>query len=84
MRASTGRQAAKKTNFLWDINRGLPQIALEQDGNNGLLRRYLYGARRVWMAVDNKTYYFANDPLGQVIGSGKLRDHCRRWRSCGQ
>lgn len=43
LQASTGSQASKKTNFLWHTTFGLPQLALERDGNNALLRRYVYG-----------------------------------------
>ena len=52
--------------FLWDINSGLPQIALERDGNNGLIRRYVYGARKISMTSGNNTYHFHYDPLGSV------------------
>jgi RHS repeat-associated protein len=66
LQASTGSQANKKTNFLWDIASGLPQVALERDGNNGLLRRYIFGRRRISMTSGNNTYYFHYDPLGSV------------------
>jgi RHS repeat-associated protein len=67
LQASTGTQAASKTNYLWDVNGDLPQIALERNGNNQLLRRYLYGARRISMASGNSSYYFHYDPLGSVV-----------------
>jgi RHS repeat-associated protein len=67
LQASTGSQASKKTNYLWDLSSGLPQIALERDGNNSLLRRYIYGARRISMTSGNSTYYFHYDPLGSVV-----------------
>ena len=47
LKASTGAQANKTTNFLWDVNQGLPQLALERNGNNALIRSYTYGQRRV-------------------------------------
>ena len=47
LQASAGPQANRKTNFLWDVNGGLPQIALERDGNGRPLRRYVYGVRRI-------------------------------------
>ncbi len=66
LQASTGTQASKKTNFLWDVNRGLPQIALERDGNNSLIRRYSYGARRISQTAGNNTSYYLHDGLGSV------------------
>jgi len=66
LQASTGSQASKKTNFLWDLNGGLPQLALERDGNNVLLRRYLYGARRISMVSGSDTSYYLTDGLGSV------------------
>lgn len=66
LQASTGTQASKKTNFLWDTNRELPQLALERDGNNALLRRYLYGMRRISMRSGTADYYFHYDTIGSV------------------
>ncbi|MDQ3379530.1 MAG: DUF6531 domain-containing protein [Actinomycetota bacterium] len=67
LQASTGSQASKKTNFLWDVSGGLPQVALERDGNNALLRRYIYGTRRISMRAGNNDYFFHYDPLGSVV-----------------
>jgi YD repeat-containing protein len=64
--ASTGSQASKKTNFLWDVSHGLPQLALERDGNNALLRRYVYGHRRVSMSSGSSVSYYHYDQLGSV------------------
>lgn len=66
LQASTGSQASKKTNFLWDVNQGLPQIVLERDGNNSLLRRYTYGARRISQTAGTSTSYFIHDGLGSA------------------
>ncbi len=66
LQASTGTQASKKTNFLWDVSQGLSQLALERDGNNSLLRRYTYGARRISQTAGNNTSYFLHDGLGSV------------------
>jgi RHS repeat-associated protein len=44
----------------------VPQVALERDGNNALLRRYIYGMRRVSMTTGGSTYYYAYDALGSV------------------
>jgi RHS repeat-associated protein len=66
LQASTGTQASKKTNYLWDTNRDLPQLALERDGNNALIRRYIYGARRISMRSGTSDYYFHYDSIGSV------------------
>jgi RHS repeat-associated protein len=57
---------ATTTRFLWDVNQGLPQLALERDGNNNLLRRYTYGARRISQTSGTDTSYFLHDALGSV------------------
>jgi RHS repeat-associated protein len=64
--ASTGTSASQKTNYLWDTNRPLTQLALERDGNNVLLRRYVYGSRRISMATSANSYYYHYDALGSV------------------
>jgi RHS repeat-associated protein len=66
LQASTGTQASKKTNFLWDISRALPQVVLERDGSNALLRRYVYGQARISMTAGSSTYYFHHGTLGSV------------------
>jgi RHS repeat-associated protein len=73
LQASTGSQASKKTNYLWDVNAATgvtddqpAQIALERDGNNALLRRYVYGARRISMTSGGSAYYYHYDNLGSV------------------
>jgi RHS repeat-associated protein len=66
LQASTGSQANKKTNFLWDVNGGLPQVAVERNGNNSVLRTYLYGPRRLAMLVGSNRFYYDVDGLGSV------------------
>ncbi|MGH3078100.1 MAG: DUF6531 domain-containing protein [Gaiellaceae bacterium] len=66
VQASTGSQANRRTSFLWDMNGGLPQIALERDGSEKLLRRYVYGMRRISQTAGNGTSYFVYDGLGSV------------------
>lgn len=66
LRASTGSQANRTTDFLWDVNGGLPQIASERDGNGKLQRRYVYGVRRISQSAGNSTSYFAYDAIGSV------------------
>ena len=67
LQASTGSANNKKTNFLWDISGSLPQIALERDGGNSLVRRYIYGARRLTMSTGSSPYYYHYDPLGSTV-----------------
>lgn len=66
LQASTGTQAAKKTNFLWDVNGGLAQLVRESDGAGALLRRYVYGLRRVSQTAGSTTSFYHYDPLGSV------------------
>jgi RHS repeat-associated protein len=66
LQASTGAQASKKTNYLWDVQGTLPQMALERDGSNALLRRYVYGARRIFMTTGGSNYYYHYDNSGSV------------------
>jgi len=66
LQASTGSQANKKTNFLWDVSRALPQIALERDGNSNPIRTHRYGARRISQTAGNNTSYFLYDGRGSV------------------
>jgi RHS repeat-associated protein len=66
LQSSTGTGASQKTNYIWDTNAALPQIAVERDGNNALLRRYIYGLRRVSMNTGGADYYYQYDPIGSV------------------
>ena len=60
-------QASKKTNFLRDVNQGVPQIAPSSGmANNSLLRRYVYGAHRISRTSGNNTSYYIHDGLGSV------------------
>ncbi|MDQ5821251.1 MAG: DUF6531 domain-containing protein [Actinomycetota bacterium] len=66
LQASSGSSAASKTNFLWDPNFALPQLALERNGSNALLRRYVYGADLLSMNAGGADYYFHHDRLGST------------------
>ena len=48
------------------MNGALPQIALERDGSNSVLRGYTYGQRRVSQTAGSNTSYFLYDGLGSV------------------
>jgi RHS repeat-associated protein len=67
LQASTGAQANRKTNFLWDVNQALPQLAQERDGSGSLLRRYTYGTQRISMTAGNSTSYYIRDGLGSSV-----------------
>lgn len=66
LKASSGNQASAKTNFLWDPNAPLPLLAVERDGNNALLRRYIYGADLISMTTGGSTFYYHPDGLGTI------------------
>lgn len=44
----------------------MPQLALEADGAGNLLRRYLYGARRISMTTPAGSFYYHYDSTGSV------------------
>lgn len=67
LQASTGAQAAKKTNFEFDVNGALPALVAERDGSGGLVRRYLNGLATISMTAGTKTAYYAYDGLGSVV-----------------
>jgi RHS repeat-associated protein len=54
------------TNYLWDTNNDLSQLALERDGSGSLVRRYTYGAQRISMRSGGTDFYYHYDTLGSV------------------
>ncbi len=64
--ASTGAAANQTTKYLWDRNFGLPQLAIERDGNNALLRSYRYGLDLLRETAGSTTYYYHPDGLGSA------------------
>jgi RHS repeat-associated protein len=66
LQASTGSSNSSKTNFLWDVSFGLPQVARENNGSGSLQRRYVYGERRISLTNRSNTTYYQYDPLGSV------------------
>jgi RHS repeat-associated protein len=64
--ASTGAAANQTTKYLWDRIFGLPQLAIERDGNNSLLRYYRYGLDLLRETAGSNTYYYHPDGLGSA------------------
>jgi hypothetical protein len=64
--ASTGAGPGQTTKALWDRVFGLPQLALERDGADALLRAYRYGWDLVSQAAGGNTYAYHHDGLGSV------------------
>jgi RHS repeat-associated protein len=64
--ASTGAQASQTTKFVWDRNFGLPQVAIERDGSDTLLRDYRFGLDLLRQTAGATTYYYHHDGLGSV------------------
>jgi RHS repeat-associated protein len=58
--------ASATTNYLWDSNFSLPQLALERDSSSSLIRRYTYGNGRISMTTPSTTAYYSTDPTGTV------------------
>lgn len=67
VQATSGQQANRKTNFLWDVNGVLPQVALERDGAGSLLRRHTFGQQRISMTSGSNTSYHLRDALGSTV-----------------
>jgi RHS repeat-associated protein len=53
--------------YAWDLAHPLPHLAIEQDKNGQLLRRYLYGHQRISMTTKRDAFYYHHDRLGSVI-----------------
>lgn len=75
LRATWGPAADETTKFSWDVNWPLPEIALERDGSDNTLRRYVNGNELISMRVDGTTnHYYHHDALGSIAnltsGSG--------------
>jgi RHS repeat-associated protein len=66
LQTSTGSSSSRKTNFVWDVNHPLPQLALEQNGSGSTQRTYTYGARRLSTTSGSSTSYYHYDGLGSV------------------
>jgi RHS repeat-associated protein len=55
------------TNYVWDINNGMPQLATESDGTGTTIRSYLYGAGVLAMNTGGPTFYYQRDRLGTIV-----------------
>ncbi|MCL4369115.1 MAG: RHS repeat-associated core domain-containing protein [Actinobacteria bacterium] len=65
--AVRGNRPQDVTRFLVDRSFGLPQLALERDGNGKLLRRYTYGLDLLAQTTPTKgPYWYHHDGLGSV------------------
>ncbi len=65
--AVRGTRPQDVTRFLADRSFGLPQVAIERDGNGKLLRRYSYGLDLVSQTTPTKgPYWYHHDGLGSV------------------
>ena len=59
-------EGSASTDFLWDVNFGLPQLALERDGSGTTLRSYLHGIGPISATTAGATSYLHRDLLGSV------------------
>jgi RHS repeat-associated protein len=55
------------TNYAWDTNNEMAQLATESDGTGATLRSYVYGADTLAMNAGGSSYYFQHDRLGSVV-----------------
>lgn len=62
----TGTTGSITTNYLWDTNNSLPQLAIERDGSGNPLRTYIQGRGTVSMLTGGNTYYFHYERLGSI------------------
>jgi RHS repeat-associated protein len=60
-------EAGQTIQLLWDPGFTLPQVALERDGVGALLRRYIYGDRRISLATSSASSYYHYDLLGSAV-----------------
>lgn len=73
--ASTGSQAAKTTKFLWDQSFGLPQLAIERNGNDALLRDYTYALDPLSAQPAGRQQDLPLPPRRAGLGDRRHRQH---------
>lgn len=59
--------AGATTNWLWDLNFGLPQLALERTAAGAVVRRNTYGLGRIATIAGATTAYHHHDGLGSLV-----------------
>ena len=59
----------EETRYLWDANHPLPQLALELDENDDLVRGYVYGLGRTSLVTPGNTSFYVYDGLGSVANT---------------
>lgn len=64
---------------MWDRSFNLPQLALDRDGDNALLRSYRYGHDLVSQTAGASTFYYHNDGLGSVADVTSSTGASQRW-----
>ena len=57
---------AVTTNEVWDIAHTLPQLALERDSSNNLIRRYIVGDSVISMTTAAGNYFYHHDLTGSI------------------
>ncbi|MEX0629631.1 MAG: RHS repeat-associated core domain-containing protein [Chloroflexota bacterium] len=77
--ASTGALPSQTTKSLWDRGFGLPQLAIERDGADALLRSYRYGWDLVNQTAGANTYTYHHDGLGSVSDVTGLSANSLTW-----
>ncbi len=65
--ASTGPAPAQTTKYLWDTNFALPELAVERDGADQPLRRYVNGLETVSEITPAGEFFFHHDAMGSVV-----------------
>lgn len=66
LQAGTGTRAQEITKWQWDVNNFLPELAIERDGRDTVLRRYTHGLDLLSMSSGTAEYFFHSDALGSV------------------
>jgi RHS repeat-associated protein len=66
LQGSTGAQPSNKRNYLWDRNAELPLLIREADGNDALIRRFVYGIELISMTTGGSDFYYHHDRLGST------------------
>ena len=66
-RRTQATSGANTTKFLWDENGSLPTLAVERDGSDALVRRYVYGQRLVSMRSGGADYFYHSDRMGSTM-----------------